>query len=80
MMTKLAASLVLCVFYAGCTAKSWQHTAPWNAPEAWEFNSKMEGWQSLVAGYRQLTAPKGFIWDDLTQSYQQKLSYERTSN
>jgi hypothetical protein len=37
----------------------------------------MEGWQSLVAGYRQLTAPKGFIWDDLTQSYQQKLSYER---
>ena len=79
-MTKLAASLVLCVLYAGCTAKSWQHTAPWNSPEAWEFNSKMEGWQSLVAGYRQLTAPKGFIWDDLTQTYQQKLSYERTSN
>jgi hypothetical protein len=79
-MTKLAASLVLCALCAGCTAKSWQHTAPWNSPEAWEFNSKMEGWQSLVAGYRQLTAPKGFIWDDLTQTYQQDLSYERTSH
>jgi hypothetical protein len=76
-MTKLAASLVLCALYAGCAAKSWQHTAPWNSPEAWEFNGKMEGWQTLLSTYRQLIAPKGFIWDDLTQSYQQKLSYER---
>jgi hypothetical protein len=37
----------------------------------------MEGWRSLVAGYRQLTAPEGFIWDELTQTYQQDLSYER---
>jgi hypothetical protein len=79
-MTKLAASLVLCVLYAGCAAKSWQHTAPWNSPKAWEFNSPMEGWRSLVAGYRQLTAPEGFNWDSLTQTYQQDLSYERTSN
>jgi len=80
MSAKITASIVMCGLYAGCAASGWQHTAPWNSPKAWEFNASMEGWRSLVAGYRQLTAPKGFIWDDLTQTYQQDLSYERTSH
>jgi len=34
----------------------------------------MEGFYALRDGWMRLNAPKGFVWDDLTQSYQQKLN------
>jgi hypothetical protein len=33
----------------------------------------MEGWRSLYAGWKQLTAPEGMVWDELMGSYQQNL-------
>lgn len=72
-MTKLVASVLLCGLYAGCAVTGWRQTAPHNTPFAWEFNAPMEGWRSLYAGWKQLTAPEGMIWDDLMGSYQQDL-------
>ena len=62
-----------CTLFAGCSAASWRATAPHNTPAAWEFNSKMEGWHALRDGWMRLTAPKGFEWDVLSQSYRSKL-------
>ena len=72
-MTKTLASVLLCSVYAGCAATGWRSTAPHNTPYAWEYNASMEGWRSLYAGWKQLTAPEGMIWDDLMGSYQQDL-------
>jgi hypothetical protein len=33
----------------------------------------MEGWLALRDGWMRLTAPRGFEWDDLTQSYREVL-------
>jgi hypothetical protein len=62
-----------CTLFAGCSAASWRATAPHNTPAAWEYNRKLEGWYSLRDGWMRLTAPRGFEWDDLTQSYRSKL-------
>jgi hypothetical protein len=37
----------------------------------------MEGWRSLYAGWKQLTAPEGMVWDELAGSYQQNLGVVR---
>lgn len=68
----LAAALAVLLF-AGCTATSWRATAAHNTPAAWEYNGKLEGFYALRDGWMRLRAPKGFEWDDLTQSYRQIL-------
>jgi hypothetical protein len=72
-MTKVIAASLTCALYTGCSAASWRATAPHNTPFAWEYNTRMEGWLAVRDGYKRLTAPKGFEWDDLTQSYRQRL-------
>jgi hypothetical protein len=71
--TKVAATALACALYTGCAAASWRATAPHNAPAAWEYNGKLEGWYSLRDGWMRLRAPEGMEWDDLTQSYRQRL-------
>ena len=47
---------------------------PWNFPELWEWNQPFEtSWQNAVDKYRELTAPKGKVWDPLMNNYQQDL-------
>jgi hypothetical protein len=70
---KAAAAALACALYSGCAVTSWRASAPHNAPFAWEYNTRMEGFHALRDGYMRLTAPKGFEWDDLTQSYRQRL-------
>jgi len=72
-VTKSLATTLACLAFAGCSAASWRATAPHNAPAAWEYNYKLEGWYALRDGYMRLTAPKGFEWCDLTQSYREML-------
>ena len=72
-MIKAAATAIACLLFSACAGTSWRATAPHNAPAAWEYNSKMEGWLALRDGWTRLTAPKGFEWDDLTQSYRETL-------
>ena len=62
-----------CTLFAGCSAASWRATAPHNAPASWEYNRKLEGWYALRDSWMRLTAPRGFEWDDLTQSYRERL-------
>ena len=73
MVTKVLAATLACLAFAGCSAVSWRATAPHNTPAAWEYNYKLEGWYSLRDGWMRLTAPRGFEWDDLTQSYRETL-------
>ena len=72
-MAKPAATAIACLLFSACAGTSWRATAPHNAPAAWEYNYKLEGWYSLRDGWMRLRAPKGFEWDDLTQSYREKL-------
>lgn len=47
---------------------------PWNFPELWEWNQPFEAsWQNAVDKYRELTAPKGKVWDPLMNNYQPDL-------
>jgi hypothetical protein len=62
-----------CTLFAGCSAASWRATAPHNTPASWEYNYKLEGWYALRDSWMRLTAPRGFEWDDLTQSYREVL-------
>jgi hypothetical protein len=62
-----------CTLFAGCSAASWRATAPHNTPASWEYNWKLEGWYALRDGWMRMTAPRGFEWDDLTQSYRERL-------
>lgn len=71
--TKIAATALACALYTGCAAASWRATAPHNAPAAWEYNARLEGWYALRDGWMRFTAPEGFEWDDLTQTYRQRL-------
>ena len=72
-MAKPVAIAIACLLFSACAGSSWRATAPHNSPAAWEFNSKMEGWLALRDGWMRLTAPKGFEWCDLTQSYRETL-------
>ena len=72
-MAKVVATTIACLLFSACAGSSWRATAPHNAPAAWEFNGRMEGWLALRDGWMRLTAPRGFEWDDLTQSYRETL-------
>ncbi len=62
-----------CTLFAGCSAASWRATAPHNTPASWEYNYKLEGRYALRDSWMRLTAPRGFEWNDLTQSYRERL-------
>ncbi len=72
-MPRAIAATIACLLFTACAGTSWRATAPHNTPAAWEYNSKMEGWLALRDGWMRLTAPRGFEWDDLTQSYRERL-------
>ncbi len=72
-MAKVVATTIACLLASACAGTSWRATAPHNSPAAWEYNGKMEGWYALRDSWMRLTAPKGFEWCDLTQSYREKL-------
>ncbi len=70
---RTAGAAIACSIWTGCAVTSWRATAPHNTPFAWEYNTRMEGFHALRDGFLRLTAPRGFEWDDLTQSYRQRL-------
>lgn len=72
-MARCISIAIACLLASACAGSSWRATAPHNAPAAWEYNGKMEGWLALRDGWMRLTAPRGFEWDDLTQSYRETL-------
>jgi len=72
-MIKATAATIACLLFSACAGTSWRVTAPQNTPAAWEYNSKMEGWLAFRDGWMRLRAPRGFEWDDLTQSYRETL-------
>lgn len=72
-MAKVGATAIACLLFSACAGTSWRATAPHNSPMSWEYNGKLEGWYALRDGWMRLRAPKGFEWDDLTQSYREML-------
>ena len=72
-MIKATAATIACLLFSACAGASWRATAPHNAPAAWEYNYKLEGRYALRDSWMRLTAPRGFEWDDLTQSYRERL-------
>lgn len=50
---------------------------PWNFPKAVEWNRPLEfSWVNAVDNYRNLTAPKGKIWNPLVKDYEPDFGYE----
>ena len=72
-MPKATTATIACLLLSACAGTSWRATAPHNTPASWEFNYKLEGWYALRDGWMRLTAPRGFEWCDLTQSYRETL-------
>lgn len=72
-MARFLAALIAAGTWTGCTATSWRATAPHNTPAAWEYNGKLEGFYAMRDAWMRLRAPRGFEWDDLTQSYREVL-------
>jgi hypothetical protein len=72
-MPRAIAATIACLLFTACAGTSWRATAPHNTPAAWEYNGKLEGYYALRDGWMRLRAPKGFEWDDLTQSYRERL-------
>ena len=60
---------------SGCV--SYPRPYPWNFPPAREWNQPLEfSWVNAVNNYRNLTRPKGRIWNSLIQSYEPDFVYE----
>ena len=72
-MPRATAATIACLLFSACAGTSWRATAPHNAPASWEYNAKLEGYYALRDAWMRLNAPKGFEWDDLTQSYRETL-------
>lgn len=72
-MAKAGATAIACLLFSACAGTSWRATAPHNSPASWEYNGKLKGFYALRDGWMRLRAPKGFEWDDLTQSYRETL-------
>lgn len=59
----------------GCA--SYPRPYPWNFPEAREWNQPLEtSWVNAVDNYRNLTKPKGKIWNPIIRSYEPDFGYE----
>lgn len=55
---------------SGCAESNWRQTAPWNFPSAAEWNRPLElSWENAVDKFREVTAPKGKVYDPLTKTY-----------
>ena len=50
---------------------------PWNFPPAREWNQPLEtSWVNAVDAYRNLTKPKGKIWNPILRCYEPDFGYE----
>ena len=59
----------------GCV--SYPRPYPWNFPDEREWNQPLEtSWINAVDAYRNLTAPKGKIWNPLIKQYEPDFGYE----
>lgn len=53
----------------GCV--SYPRPYPWNFPEAREWNQPLEfSWVNAVDNYRNLTSPRGKLWNPLVRDYE----------
>lgn len=66
---------ILAIILAGCT--STPRPYPWNFPKAREWNQPLEtSWVNAVDSYRNLTTPKGKIWNPILREYEPDFGYE----
>jgi hypothetical protein len=66
---------VLATILAGCV--STPRPYPWNFPPAREWNQPLEtSWVNAVDMYRNLTKPKGKIWNPILRCYEPDFGYE----
>jgi hypothetical protein len=64
-----ALAAVCAIGICGCATHNWRHTSPWNFPTAAEWNRPLEfSWENAVDRYRELTSPKGRVYDALTRT------------
>lgn len=60
---------------SGCV--SYPRPYPWNFPPAREWNQPLEtSWVNTVDMYRNLTKPKGRIWNPILRCYEPDFGYE----
>ena len=66
---------ILAIFLTGCATQPRPY--PWNFPKAREWNQPLEtSWVNAVDNYRNLTAPKGKIWNPILREYEPDFGYE----
>lgn len=69
-MRKILWLAVALWLFGCCPERNWRHTAPWNFPSAAEWNRPLElSFENAVDKFREVTAPKGKVYDPLTRSY-----------
>jgi hypothetical protein len=66
---------ILAIIVTGCALTPRPY--PWNFPKAREWNQPLEtSWVNAVDNYRNLTKPKGKIWNPIIRSYEPDFGYE----
>ena len=60
---------ILAIILCGCATTPRPY--PWNFPDEAEWNAPLEtSWVNAVDTFRNLTAPKGKIWNPILQDYE----------
>ena len=60
---------------SGCV--SYPRPYPWNFPPEHEWNAPLEtSWVNAVDAFRNLTAPKGKIWNPIIREYEPDFGYQ----
>ena len=72
---RVAGIVVASLVTIGCV--SYPRPYPWNFPDEQEWNQPLEAsWVNAVDAYRNLTKPKGKIWNPLIREYEPDFGYE----
>lgn len=66
---------ILVIVITGCVTTPRPY--PWNFPDEREWNQPLEtSWVNAVDAYRNLTKPKGKIWNPILREYEPDFGYE----
>ena len=76
MVLRIQAGIVVASLVTiGCS--SYPRPYPWNFPDEQEWNQPLEtSWVNAVDAYRNLTSPKGKVWNPLIREYEHDFGYE----
>lgn len=69
MVLRIQAAILTSLVTIGCATTPRPY--PWNFPDEAEWNAPLEtSWVNLVDTYRNLTAPKGKVWNPILSEYE----------